>query len=249
MASGHHAKVERERDWYAEHGFRHDHPLNSRLFFSEERNAFAYAAARRRLASLLEPVGDLLIAPIGRGNDLPYLQPLARRLAGIDVSAEAVAFVCDPEIDARVGDMLELPYPDESFDAVAVPLFFHHYVTEGYDPYVREIARVLRPGGVLVTLEPSALHPVWWISWALRRVVGNISGTVEDERPIRAHGLIAAFQRVGFGDLHLEAAAFSHPRTPRPVARAVNCVTRPLARVPGVNQLAWTFVVRATKPA
>jgi SAM-dependent methyltransferase len=249
VQGGHDAKVERERDWYAEHGFKRDHPLNSRLFFSDDRNAFAYAEARRRMASLLEPVGDLLVAPIGRGRDLPYLKPLAPRVYGIDVSAEAVAEIDDPAVEAQVGDMLDLPYPDESFDAVAVSLFFHHYANEGYDPYVREIARVLRPGGTLVTLEPSSLHPVWWVSWTLRKVVGNVSGTVEDERPIAPGSVVAALRRAGFEDVHLEAAAFSHPRTPLPVARALNAIGRPFARVPGVQQLAWTFVVRATKPA
>lgn len=248
MRGRHDAKVEREREWYADPGFKCDHPLNSRLFYSDSRNAFAYAEARGRMASLLAPVGDLLVAPIGRGRDLPYLKPLARRIHGIDVSAEAVAEIDDPGVDAQVGDMLELPYADESFDAAAVSLFFHHYANEGYDAYVRELARVLRGGGTLVTLEPSALHPVWWISWTLRKVVGNVSGTVEDERPIAPESVVDALRRAGFVDVRLEAAAFAHPRTPVPVARVVNALGRPLARVPGVKQLAWTFVVRATKP-
>ena len=244
----HEAKLEREQQWYAEPGFRADHPLNSRLLYSRERNAFNYREARRRLGALLGPAGDLLIAPVGRGTDLPYLKPLASRIAGIDVAAEAVAGIDDPDVGAVVGDMLALPYEDESFDAVAVSLFFHHYVNQGYDPYLRELRRVLRPGGVLVTLEPSALHPTWWLSWTLRQVVGNVSGTVADERPIRASQLAKAMRRAGFADVHVEAAAFPHPRTPVPLARAINRAAPAFVRIPVVKHLAWTFVARARKP-
>jgi SAM-dependent methyltransferase len=244
----HEAKLERERSWYTEPAFRAGHPLNARLFYSRERNAFNYVEARRRLAALLGPVDELLVAPIGGGTDLPYLRPLAARIAGIDIVPEAVEAIADPDVEARVGDMLALPYADESFDAVAVSLFFHHYFRQGYEPYLVEIRRVLRPGGLLVTLEPSALHPGWWLSWALRRVVGNISGAVADERPIRASQLVAAMRMTGFADVQVEAAAFPHPRTPVPLARAINRVAPALVRLPLVKHLAWTFVARARKP-
>ncbi len=244
----HRAKVERERRWYTEPAFRAGHPLNARLFYSPERNAFNYIEPRRRLAALLGPVDELLVAPIGRGADLPYLKAVASRITGIDIVPEAVAAIDDPDVDTRVGDMLDLPYPDARFDAVAVSLFFHHYVRQGYGPYVDEIRRVLRPGGVLVALEPSAFHPTWWLSWTLRRIVGDITGAVEDERPIRPAQLVAAIRRAGLVDVRVEAASFPHPRTPVPVARAINRVAPPFTRVPVVKQLAWTFVVRARKP-
>lgn len=248
MADDYRAKLERERRFYTEQGFRHDHPLNSRLFYSRERNAFAYAQARRRVAEVLPRVDSLLVAPIGTGSDLPYVKPLARRISGVDISPEAVAEIVDSDVDARVGDMLQLPYDDETFDAALVSLFFHHYGRQGFDPFLREIRRVLRSGGTFVTLEPSALHPTWWVAWLLRRLVGNISGTVADERPLRPKILVAALDHAGFEQIEVEAAAFPHPRMPVPAARLINGVAPPLVRLPLVKQLAWTFVARARKP-
>jgi hypothetical protein len=52
----------------------------------------------------------------------------------------------------------------------------------------------------------------------------------------------------GFADVQVEAAAFPHPRTPVPLARAINRVAPALVRLPLVKHLAWTFVARARKP-
>ena len=47
----------------------------------------------------------------------------------------------------------ELPYPDASFDVVVCSLALHHVVQEQRIPVLREVARVLRPGGSFQLLE------------------------------------------------------------------------------------------------
>jgi ubiquinone/menaquinone biosynthesis C-methylase UbiE len=70
------------------------------------------------------------------------------RIRGVDISEEmvraAVAKVgLDPEgrVAFKVGDAAALPYPDESFDLVALL---------NMPPFVAELARVLRPGGHVI---------------------------------------------------------------------------------------------------
>lgn len=55
------------------------------------------------------------------------------------------------DIHVVLGGAQDIPFPDGSFDAVIVSDAFHHFPDQ--DAAVREIRRVLRPGGVLVMLE------------------------------------------------------------------------------------------------
>lgn len=50
-------------------------------------------------------------------------------------------------LDYRVGDMLELPYSDGSFDAVLCRNVISHTDTAGIKKIVSELLRILRPGG------------------------------------------------------------------------------------------------------
>ena len=49
--------------------------------------------------------------------------------------------------DYKMGDMLELPYADESFDAILCYLVINHTDTAGVKKVLSEIRRVLRSGG------------------------------------------------------------------------------------------------------
>ena len=53
------------------------------------------------------------------------------------------------DIDARVGDMVSLPYEDNFFDCVFAYHSMSHTDTEGLKKAISEIERVLKPGGEL----------------------------------------------------------------------------------------------------
>ena len=62
---------------------------------------------------------------------------------------------------ASPGRAGELPLEPESFDVVLYRLVLHHVAYQGpLAPVFEEAARLLRPGGALVAVEPGALHPV-----------------------------------------------------------------------------------------
>jgi ubiquinone/menaquinone biosynthesis C-methylase UbiE len=61
--------------------------------------------------------------------------------------AKAGAAGADVRFDQALSD--RMPYADASFDVVLSSLFFHHLVREVKERTIREIARVLRPGGRL----------------------------------------------------------------------------------------------------
>ena len=57
------------------------------------------------------------------------------------------------DINAQLGDMLSLPYDDETFDCILAFHAISHTDTNGMRKIVKELERVLRPGGeIYVTL-------------------------------------------------------------------------------------------------
>jgi SAM-dependent methyltransferase len=74
----------------------------------------------------------------------------------LDISPRMVALARERGVEARVGDVQSLPFPDETFDcAVAAWMLFH---VPDLEAGLRELARVLRPGGRLVAVTNSADH-------------------------------------------------------------------------------------------
>jgi SAM-dependent methyltransferase len=77
-------------------------------------------------------------------------------LVGVDQSEAMVAEQRKRGVDARVGDIQQLPFADGEFDvAVAAWMLYH---ASDLDGAVAELARVLKPGGVLVAVTNSTGH-------------------------------------------------------------------------------------------
>jgi SAM-dependent methyltransferase len=116
--------------------------------------------------------GDETVLDVGPGHGL-LLIGAARRLphgraVGIDLWSQAdqadnsrdalLANARLAEVDERVevhdGDMRELPFADGGFDAVIASLAIHNiHDRAGRDLAIREIMRVLRPGGQVALLD------------------------------------------------------------------------------------------------
>ena len=69
-------------------------------------------------------------------------------VAALDLSPRMVELANERGVDAVVGDVQALDHPNDSFDAVVAAWMLYH--VPDLDRALGEIARVLRPGGVLV---------------------------------------------------------------------------------------------------
>jgi SAM-dependent methyltransferase len=256
MDSGLAEKRDRERDWYRSHGHQTSHPLNSTWLYSPSRNDYNYIFPKTRMAQAVDEAlagktpSHILVAPLGRGEDLAYVKRPGRRITGVDTSPEALQAVTDPEIAKLEGDLADLrALETATFDVVLIPLIFHHYVRQGFDPFVREAYRLLKPGGSLISLEPSSLNPMSLAARMGKSIFGNITGQVEDEAPFPPARLARSFRRCGLTEVRIRGAGFAHNRVPIPLAKAINALSRPVLDLFPFNHLAWMCVFTGRKPA
>jgi SAM-dependent methyltransferase len=81
---------------------------------------------------------------------------LGAEIVGIDQSEAMVEIQRSRGIDARVGDVQDLPFQEAEFD-VAVAAWMLYHVPD-IDRGLAELARVLRPGGILVAVTNALDH-------------------------------------------------------------------------------------------
>ncbi len=117
----------------------------------------------RRFKDLLidqsAPAPGQRILDLGCGTGTLAIQVKRREsraeVTGLDADPEMLAQARNKaeragvELELTEGFSNELPYEDASFERVLSTLFFHHLDPGPTDETVREIARVLRPGGEL----------------------------------------------------------------------------------------------------
>lgn len=100
--------------------------------------------------------GDVLEVAVGSGRNLPYYRP-GVHVVGVDVSASMVALArarrppSGVTTELRVDDAQQLDMADGTFDTVVATLALCSIPDDSRA--VREMARVLRPGGRLLLLE------------------------------------------------------------------------------------------------
>lgn len=112
----------------------------------------------RALAARI-PTAGLRILDIGCGSG-GFMRQLLKGGAdahGFEVAQETVDRAVAAGIDREriaLGDGSSLPFPDDSFDCATFVFSFHHVPDEAQRTVLAEAARVLKPGGALVAIEP-----------------------------------------------------------------------------------------------
>jgi len=142
------------------------------------------------------------------------------RMTGTDLDPAPVEHLLKRgELERGVtGRAGQLPFEPGSFDVVLYRLVLHHIAYQSpLSPCFAEAARLLRPGGALVAVEPGRRHPVGaGLELANRAGLGTwVHGTPDDVplapgallREARAAGLAPELHAVTFGWRRLTPAA------------------------------------------
>lgn len=97
----------------------------------------------------------VLEAMCGSGQTTDYLLSKGAQVTGLDISPEEIAAFRRrwPACEAVAASMLDSGLPGDSFDAVVVVGGLHH-LHPGMNEAVREIHRILKPGGHFCFAEP-----------------------------------------------------------------------------------------------
>ncbi|MBL6932838.1 MAG: class I SAM-dependent methyltransferase [Rhodospirillales bacterium] len=102
--------------------------------------------------------GDLLDAGVGTGRNFPYY-PKDARVTGIDLSHAMLGRAkwrkdkLGTAVELREMNVMEMDFPDDSFDSVASTFLFCVLDSEHQQPALKELRRVCRPGGIIHILE------------------------------------------------------------------------------------------------
>ena len=104
--------------------------------------------ARSRAVLIPNGTGVLLDVACGGGLLAPHVAGKGYRHVGVDIGTSAVAIARQHGVTAVRGDVLRLPIADATADVVVAGEVFEH--VRDLESTVAEIARVLKPGGLLV---------------------------------------------------------------------------------------------------
>ena len=147
--------------------------------FVFQRSLLAYHAAAQRIS------GDVLEIGTGAGYGIEVVAPRARSFVTIDKLAPAPEPTQLPNVEFRQATVPPLPFANDCFDFVISFQVIEHIKRDL--ELVREVKRVLRPGGKFIVTTPNAPMSLTRNPWhireytavELRRLLGSEFSSVE----------------------------------------------------------------------
>jgi ubiquinone/menaquinone biosynthesis C-methylase UbiE len=147
--------------------------------------------SREELLSLLAPAPTDVVADLGSGTGFytDEVAPHVATLYAVDVQTEMHGLYREkglpPNVDLVTAEVADLPFADDALDAAFSTMTYHEFAT---DESLAELARVIRPGGRVVTVD-----------WSARG--DGVDGPPTDERYDLGHA-VSAFADAGFTTTH-----------------------------------------------
>ena len=206
-----------------------------------------WARRGKMLSGHLKPEMTVLELGCGTGYFTRELARSGADIVAIDVSPELLEIArtnCSaPNVRYEIQNAYALTYSNATFDSVVGSSVLHHLEIE---EAVREIYRVLKPGGTIHFTEPNMLNPQIAIQknvpWIKRRL-----GDSPDETAFFRWSLRRLLEQTGYGDVQIDPFDFLHPKTPVPLIDPLNAFGSFLEKTPVVSEFAGSLYIRAVK--
>jgi SAM-dependent methyltransferase len=172
------------------------------------------------------------------------------RLTGVDIDPLKVQGVLESgrADDGLIGAAGRLELPNRCTDVVLYRLVLHHIVyRESLTAAFTEAARLLRPGGALVAIEPGLWHPVGAaLAVANRTGLATALHGTPDDIPLSPRLLVAQARQVGLVP-ELHAVTYRWRRMPSPLQRVLAPLDA-LGSRPRLRALGHTLMLIARQP-
>ncbi|WP_439662787.1 class I SAM-dependent methyltransferase [Lentzea sp. HUAS TT2] len=170
--------------------------------YAEHRPDYPVAAIRWAL----EPLGtteqlDVLDLAAGTGKLTAGLVSEGHRVTAVEPNEQMLSELVRRVHGVRAlpGHAEHIPVPDQTLDAVFVGTAFHWFDQEKALP---EIARVLRPGGVLAAMWAEPVTDVEWVRELEQVSLSSVESQRHDPVAVTAHPSFALEERATFPHTH-----------------------------------------------
>jgi SAM-dependent methyltransferase len=180
-------------------------------------------AQRAEYAAFLLREGRRSVLEVGAGpgRDAAGLTAAGLAYTGVDLTPESVAVCRAAGFDVHVASVLDLPFPEGSFDAGWTMSTLLHVAADDLDTALSEIVRVLRPGAPLAVGTwggPATSEGIWGDT---TRPGGSRFFSIRTDEQWRAalgrHGAVEQWATwAGDAALHYQWAVLRTPGQPEP---------------------------------
>ena len=224
----------------------------------DEYNVFSDATNARLIdtclaAAGLQPPGIVADLGCGSGVFTDYLARVGFSAVGVDLSPRMIELArrLYPASRFVEGDVEALPFEDASLDGVLLSGLLHHLP----DPSacVREVHRVLKPGGRFVAFDPNRRNPFMYLYRDRSSPFYSARGVTPNERPVLARELETHFRRQGFvvRTEYLSRLRYRYVASPamRLLLPLYNWADALLFGLPGMRPFRAFVITAGTKPA
>ncbi len=200
------------------------------------------------LTSHLKPTDKVLEIGCGTGYFTKEIVKTGASVTAIDISPELINIAKQEIKETNASFMLdnayELSFEDCSFDSVVGSSVLHHL---DIDKAIREMYRVLKPGGYIFFTEPNMMNPQIALQKnipALKRKLGDSP----DETAFFRWSLKNLMQTTGFNEIKITPFDFLHPSVPPKMIPFIAFVGNAFEKIPLLKEIAGSLYISARKP-
>lgn len=146
-------------------------------------------------------------------------------------------------IEFKLEDAMNLSFEDNSFQVVFGSSVLHHL---DFQKSLKQIYRVLKPGGKMVFAEPNMINPQIFIQKNIP-FIKKWLGDSPDETAIVRWKFKKLLEEIGFKNVIIIPYDFLHPVVPSFLISLVNGTGKIIERIPVAREIAGSVIISATK--